>query len=84
MNLTALQLHTLLPDGTERTVRLANLAGPMDGFNLINAPLLVKAEMGAQYKILNIETGTHQKGQRLIRRNKDLKVFFDEIFCLFL
>ncbi|MFY8192709.1 MAG: hypothetical protein ACOVKF_06140, partial [Limnohabitans sp.] len=78
MNLNALQLHTLLSDGTVRTVRLAHLVGPMDGLNLINSPLVVKAELGAQYKLLNSETGTHEKGQRLIRKNKDLKVLFDD------
>ena len=75
MNFNQLVLHILLPDGSERTIRLANLAQPTTGFNLLNAPLLVKAEAGAQYKLLNIETGTHQKEQRLLRQNKTLKVF---------
>ena len=78
MNFNQLVLHILLPDGSERTIRLANLAEPTAGFNLLNAPLLVKAEAGAQYKLLNIETGTHQKDQRLLRQNKNLKVLFED------
>jgi large repetitive protein len=78
MNFNELVLHILLPDGSERTIRLANLAEPTAGFNLLNAPLLVKAEAGAQYKLLNIETGTHQKDQRLLRQNKTLKVLFED------
>ena len=78
MNFNELILHILLPDGSERTIRLANLAEPTTGFNLLNAPLLVKAEAGAQYKLLNIETGTHQKDQRLLRQNKTLKVLFED------
>ena len=75
MNFNELLLHILLPDGSERTIRLANLAEPTAGFNLLNAPLLVKAESGAQYKLLNIETGTHQKDQRLLRQKKPLKFY---------
>ena len=78
MNLNALQLQTALLDGTVKTIRLANLVDPVLGFNLINAPLAVKAELGAQYKLVNIETGVHQKGQRLIRNNKNLKIFLDD------
>lgn len=78
MNFNELVLHILLPDGSERTIRLANLAEPTAGFNLLNAPLIVKAEAGAQYKLLNIETGTHQKDQRLLRQNKTLKVLFED------
>ena len=78
MNFNELLLHILLPDGSERTIRLANLAEQTAGFNLLNAPLLVKAEAGAQYKLLNIETGTHQKEQRLLRQNKTLKVLFED------
>jgi len=78
MNLNTLQLQTALLDGTVKTIRLANLVDPVLGFNLINAPLAVKAELGAQYKLVNIETGVHQKGQRLIRNNKNLKIFLDD------
>ncbi|MCX7262294.1 MAG: Ig-like domain-containing protein, partial [Burkholderiales bacterium] len=77
MNFNELLLHILFPDGSERTIRFSNLAEPTAGFNLLNAPLLVKAEAGAQYKLLNIETGNHQKGQKLLRQNKTLKVLFE-------
>ena len=78
MNLNDIQLHTLRPDGSETTVRLAQLANPLEGFNLLNPPLVIQAQMGEQYKLLNIETGAHQKGQRLLRQNKTLKVFFED------
>ncbi|MFY8192099.1 MAG: Ig-like domain-containing protein, partial [Limnohabitans sp.] len=78
MNFNELHLYILMPDGTERFLRLVNASEPTEGFNLVNAPLLVKAESGAQYKLLNIETGAHQKGQKLLRQNKDLKVLFDD------
>ena len=78
MNFNDLQLSTLLPDGTVTSTRLKNLAGPLEGSNLLSAPLIVKAELGAQYKLLNIETGSHQKGQRLLRHVKDLQVLFDD------
>jgi large repetitive protein len=82
MNLTNIQLHTLLPDGTERIVRLVNMASPMDGANLLNAPLVFKVEGGAKYKLINIETGAHQKGQSLVRHNKDLKVFIEDVLAI--
>ena len=82
MNLSNVQLHTLLPDGTERKLRLANMAGPMDGANLLSAPLVFKVEGGAKYKLINIETGAHQKGQSLIRHNKDLKVFIEDVVAI--
>jgi hypothetical protein len=68
MNFNELHLYILMPDGTERFLRLVNAPEPAEGFNLVNAPLLVKAESGAQYKLLNIETGAHQKGQKLLRQ----------------
>ena len=77
MNFNEIQLSTLLPDGTITSTRLANAASPLEGSNLLNVPLIVKAQLGAQYKLLNIETGNHQKGQRLLRHNKDLKILFE-------
>jgi hypothetical protein len=50
----------------------------LEGFNLQSPPLVIQAQTGEQYKLLNIETGAHQKGQRLLRQNKTLKVFFDD------
>ncbi len=82
MNLTNVQLNTLLPDGTERIVRLVNMASPMDGANLLSAPLVFKVEGGAKYKLINIETGAHQKGQSLVRHNKDLKVFIEDVLAI--
>ena len=58
------------------------MASPMDGANLLSAPLVFKVEGGAKYKLINIETGAHQKGQSLVRHNKDLKVFVEDVLAI--
>ena len=72
MSLLNIELQAILKDGSIKTLALANSApAPVASTPAqLPLPLSVKAEEGTQYRLIDLTSGTHLKGQRLLRHQK--------------
>lgn len=80
MSLLNIELQAILKDGSIKTLALANSApAPVASTPAqLPLPLSVKAEEGTQYRLIDLTSGTHLKGQRLLRHQKNLRVFIED------
>ena len=79
------QLHTTTPEGDVQISQVLQVI-PLNPAQApaVAAPkiLLVPSQPGFQYKLIDVEAGSHVKGQKLLRLKKNLQVLVGETVAL--
>jgi hypothetical protein len=76
------QFQATSPEGRIQVLQLAKLNENANSTATAHKPLVVKTQAGFQYKLMDPDTGTHLKGQKLLRSNKNLQVLLDDRVAL--
>ena len=74
MSTNEFQFHAITPEGRVQALQLASLVSTSPTRAAIALPLIVKAQPGFQYKLIDSDSGSHRKGQKLLRSQKNLQV----------
>ncbi len=82
MTFNDIQFHATTPEGRVQVIQLDKLSDAQVASAPNTRTLVVKAQVGFQYKLIDPDAGGHVKGQKLLRSKKNLHVLVNDVLSL--